>query len=114
MTTGARTLVYPVQDLERAKSLFVTLLGAEPAVDQPYYVGFQVGAQHVGLNPRGGAQGASGVLAYWHVDDIHGHVKALVDSGASVLQPVSDVGGGRLIATIQDMEGNAIGLLQEP
>ena len=39
MTQGLRTIIYPVKDIAKAKVFYGSLLGAEPAVDQPYYVG---------------------------------------------------------------------------
>jgi hypothetical protein len=41
-------------------------------------------------------------------------VKALLDAGAEVHQAVKDVGGGKLIASVKDADGNVIGLLQWP
>jgi predicted enzyme related to lactoylglutathione lyase len=35
-------------------------------------------------------------------------------AGAETLQEISDVGGGKLIATVKDTDGNVIGLLQMP
>ena len=40
MTSGVKTIIYPVKDVTQAKALFGKLLGAEPIVDQPYYVGY--------------------------------------------------------------------------
>ena len=37
---------------------------------------------------------------------------ALLDAGARPLQDVRDVGGGKLIASVTDPDGNVIGLLQ--
>ena len=31
----------------------------------------------------------------------------------TMLHPVSDVGGGRLVATVTDTDGNVLGLLQD-
>jgi predicted enzyme related to lactoylglutathione lyase len=36
----------------------------------------------------------------------------LVDAGAETQQEVTDVGGGKLVATVKDADGNVIGLLQ--
>jgi predicted enzyme related to lactoylglutathione lyase len=94
--------------------VFTALLGAEPESDQPYYVGFSVGGQQIGLDPNGHRTGMTGPVAYWHVDDIAGSLEALVDAGATVKQDAKDVGGGRLIATLTDADGNPIGLLQDP
>ena len=53
-------------------------------------------------------------MCYWHVDDIELRVKALVEAGGRVTQEVRDVGGGKLIAAVDDADGNVIGLLQPP
>lgn len=52
MTSGMRTVVYPVKDLARAKKLYSELLGVAPAMDEAYYVGFRVGGQDIGLDPH--------------------------------------------------------------
>jgi predicted enzyme related to lactoylglutathione lyase len=114
MTSGMRTIVIPVQDLARAKALYGALLGAAPRMDQPYYVGFDVGGQDVGLDPNGHARGMTGPLGYWHVDDIHATLASLLAAGAETQQEVSDVGGGKLIASVRDADGNVFGILQNP
>jgi predicted enzyme related to lactoylglutathione lyase len=35
-------------------------------------------------------------------------------AGATVKEPVRDVGRGRLVATVTDPDGNVLGLLQDP
>ena len=45
------TVIYPVKDLG-AGTLY-GVLGVAPAQDEPYYVGFRVGDQDVGLDPNG-------------------------------------------------------------
>ncbi|MFE0731602.1 VOC family protein [Streptomyces antibioticus] len=113
-TTGIQTIIYPVKDVDRAKALFSALLEVEPYADEPYYVGFKAAGQDVGLNPSGHAQGLTGPVPYWHVSDIRGRLAALVEAGAEVLQDVSDVGNGRLIAAVKDPDGNLVGLLEDP
>ena len=97
-----------------AKTLYGALLGVEPSTDQPYYVGFQVGDQEIGLDPNGHHEGAAGPVAYWHVDDIEQSLQSVLDAGAEVEQAVKDVGGGKLTAMAKDADGNVIGLIQEP
>ncbi len=109
MTAGIKTIIYPVKDLAKAKALYGALLGVPPTSDAPYYVGFTVAGQEIGLDPHGHTEG---MTAYWHVDDIEGSMQALLDAGAETLQAVKDVGGGRLIASVKDPDGNIIGLLQ--
>ncbi|MFE1439049.1 VOC family protein [Streptomyces sp. NPDC058739] len=114
MTAGVKTIVYPVKDLERAKAVFGALLGVEPYADTPYYVGYKDAGQDVGLDPNGHAQGLTGPVPYWHVDDIRTSLDALLAAGAETLQDVRDVGNGRLIASVKDADGNLVGLLQDP
>lgn len=114
MTPGLKTVIYPVKDIAAAKQLYAKLLGVAPTVDEVYYVGFDVDGQHVGLDPNGHSRGLTGPVGYWHVDDINGSLEALLEAGAEKHQPISDVGGGKLIATVKDADGNIIGLLQTP
>jgi hypothetical protein len=57
MNRGIGTVIYPVKDLAKAKVLFRDLLGAEPSVDAPYYVGFKVGNQDIGVAPNSDNEG---------------------------------------------------------
>ncbi len=111
MNQGIKTIIYPAKDIARAKALFSRLLGVEPFIDSPYYVGFKVGDQDIGLDPNGHK---AGTTAYHHVDDIKKSLQFLLDAGAQALQEVKDVGGGKLIAIVKDVDGNIIGLLQSP
>lgn len=43
MFQGLRTAIYHVDDLEKAKSWYSKVLDKQPYVDQPFYVGFNVG-----------------------------------------------------------------------
>jgi predicted enzyme related to lactoylglutathione lyase len=112
MTKGMKTIIYPVKDVARAKAFFGALLGVAPYMDQPYYVAFSAGGQDVGLDPNGHARGMPGPVGYWHVDDIRTCVEQLREAGAQVQQEIHDVGGGKLIASVKDADGNVIGLIQ--
>ena len=114
MTSGMKTILYPVKDLASAKPLYSALFGVAPVMDESYYVGFNIEGQDVGLDPNGHAKGMTGPLGYWHVDDIKETLASMVASGAEVQQDINDVGGGKLIATVRDTDGNTIGLLQAP
>jgi predicted enzyme related to lactoylglutathione lyase len=114
MTAGMRTVIYPVKDLAQAKTLYGKLLGVAPYADEAYYVGFRVGDQELGLDPNGHSQGMTGPVGYWYVDDIKESLKLLLDAGAEAQQAIRDVGGGKLIATVRDADGNITGLMQSP
>ena len=70
-----------------------------------------VGDQEIGLDPNGHKEG---MTAYYHVDDINKTLQQLLDAGPQTLQDVKDVGGGKLIASVKDADGNIIGLIQLP
>jgi predicted enzyme related to lactoylglutathione lyase len=106
-----RLVVYPVKDLAKAKTLYGELLGVEPYADAPYYVGYKTGDLEIGLDPHGLS---GGPIAYWEVADIRARLQQLIEAGAVADQDVKDVGGGLLIATVKDSDGNTLGLRQMP
>jgi predicted enzyme related to lactoylglutathione lyase len=108
-----QTIIFPVHDIGQAKQLFSQWLGTQPYMDQPYYVGFRLGDQEIGLDPNGHKQGLTGPVSYLLVDDIRGRVQSLAGSGAQIVQDVRDVGGGRLVASLKDADGNMLGLMQD-
>ena len=112
-TLGIKTVLHPVADLQTAKAVYTALLGVPPQTDGPYYVGFDVEGQHIGLVPGGGSQGMTSPVAYWHVPDIEATLAAVTAAGATVKEPAHDVGGGRLVATFTDPDQNVLGVLQD-
>ena len=82
-TQGAKTLIHPVKDLETAKAVYIALLGISPQTD------------------------------YWHVSDIEAKLVEVIAAGATLKDQARDVGGGRLVATISDPDGNVLGLIQD-
>jgi predicted enzyme related to lactoylglutathione lyase len=112
-TQGIKTVLHPVSDLARAKAVYAALLGVPPQAESDYYVGFEAVGQHVGLLPGGGPQGMSCPVAYWEVSDIEAKLAEVTAAGATVKEPAHDVGGGRLVATVTDPDGNVLGLLED-
>ncbi len=112
-TQGIKTVLHPVSDLAAARELYAALLGAPPQSDESYYVGFEVAGQHIGLVPAGGQRGMTAPVAYWHVPDIEAKLAEVTAAGATVTEPAPDCGGGRLVATVSDSDGNVLGLLQD-
>ena len=112
-TQGIKTVLHPVSDLEAAKKVYTALIGVAPQADLSYYVGYDVEGQHIGLVPGGGPQGMTAPVAYWHVTDIEAKLAEVTAAGAEVNEAVHDVGGGRLVASVTDPDGNVLGLLQD-
>ena len=112
-TQGIKTVLHPVSDLAAAKAVYGALLGVPPQTDTEYYVGFEAAGQQIGLVPGGGPQGMTSPVAFRHVPDIEAKLTEVTAAGATVKEPAHDVGGGRLVATVTDPDGNVLGLLQD-
>jgi predicted enzyme related to lactoylglutathione lyase len=113
MIIGLGSAIYPVADLAAAKMWYEQLLGTPPYFDQPFYVGFNVGGFELGLLPDG-TPGTSGVAAYWRMKDADAAMKRLLELGATLLEPVKDVGEGIRLGTVVDLFGNAFSIIENP
>ena len=94
-----------------AKRFFRELTGTDPYVEGLQYVGYKSGDMEIGLVPNGDKR-EPGALAYWTVSDIAASVKALVTVGGTVVQELTDVGYGMLVASVKDPNGSTVGLRQ--
>ena len=112
-TQGIKTVLHPVSDIAKSKAVYAALLGVPPTTDDSYYVGFEASGQQIGLVPGGSAQGMTSPVAFWHVSDIAAKLAAVTVAGATVKEAAHDVGGGRLVATVTDPDGNVLGLIQD-
>jgi predicted enzyme related to lactoylglutathione lyase len=107
-----RTVIYHVPELAAAKEWYSRITGITPYFDQPFYVGFDIAGQELGLDPdMTGVQAGNTSVAYWAVADIQQSVQQLTEAGAAIAQPVQEVGGGIEVATVTDPWGNTIGLI---
>jgi predicted enzyme related to lactoylglutathione lyase len=106
-------ITYTVTDLTKAKRFFSELIGADPYVDSPRYIGYKSGDMEIGLVPARDKSQPGG-LAYWTVSDIAASVKALVAAGGTVAQEITDVAYGLLVASVKDPNGATVGLRQPP
>ena len=113
MILGLRTALYPAPDLAAAKAWYATVLGIEPYFDQPFYVGFTVGGFELGLVP-GASPGDAGAQPLWGVEGIGCEIDRLLALGATLLDPVTDVGEGIRVAAVRDPFGNRFGLIENP
>lgn len=115
MILGLRTFIVYVheENLNDAKEWYTRFAGVKPYFDQPFYVGFNVGGFELGLHPDG-ESGPGGTVAYWGTPDINAELNRVTAFGATVVDPVENVGDGILVATIADPFGNQIGLIQNP
>ena len=116
MFQGLRTAIYHVDDIEKAKSWYSSILGIEPYFNEPFYVGFNVGGYELGLQPGEKTMDdkAQGTVAYWGVSNAEVALSRVMKLGASKHEDVQDVGGGIKVATVKDPFGNIFGIIENP
>ena len=83
------------------------------AVDQPFYVGYEVGGFELGLVPEG-RPGPGGTVAYWGVPDAAAAMERFEALGIAVREPLQDVGEGIKVAAVGDPFGNLFGIIENP
>lgn len=113
MILGLRTAIYPAPDLGVAKDWYSKVLGQAPYFDEPFYVGFSVGGFELGLLPDA-QPGIAGPQPLWGVANIEAAYARLLELGAAVLEPVTEVGGGIKVAALKDPFGNRFGIIENP
>jgi predicted enzyme related to lactoylglutathione lyase len=113
MLQGLRTICYPVADLAVGKAWYTEVAGKPPYFDEPFYVGFEINGFELGLIPDG-QPGATGATTYWSVPDVAAELQRLLELGAILRDPVTDVGGGIQVASVLDPFGNVLGVIHVP
>jgi predicted enzyme related to lactoylglutathione lyase len=113
---GLRTNILKVGNLAEAKAWYTRVFGVEPYFDEPFYVGFNVGGFELGLDPDTSDQkpGPGGSVTYWGVASMSDAMTLLRKQGVTVRSEPRDVGGGIIVAAIEDPFGNVIGLIENP
>jgi len=115
MFQGLRTVIYHVDDLEKAKAWYTSVLGTPPYFDAPFYVGYNVGGFELGLDPdAAGCTNGDNAVAYWGVPDAEAAYQRLLGMGAEAHTAVQDVGEGILVAKVKDPFGNVVGIIENP
>ena len=110
-----RSVIYKVNDLAMAKAFYASALGRQPYFATPFYIGFDVDGQELGLDPDVSllGPGPGGGVAYWKVADIHAVWKRLTtELGGHPVELPHNVGGEILTAIVADPFGNLVGLIQ--
>ena len=113
MFNKLRTVIYHVEDLEKAKAWYKNIIGKDPYFDQPFYVGFDINGFELGLDPNmNKVEQGNHSVAYWAVDSIEEAEKKLLQNDATGHTPITNVGDGIKVATLKDPFGNTIGLIE--
>ena len=115
MFQGLRTVIYHVDDLQKAKEWYSDVLGIKPYFDEPFYVGFNVGGFELGLDPdMEGISKGNNVVAYWGVKDARAAYERIQELGATKESEPQEVGEGIIVATVSDPCGNVFGIIENP
>lgn len=112
MFLGLRTVIYPAPDLAAAKQWWTSVLGIEPYFDEQFFVGFNPGGYELGLNPN--ADPANGAVSYWGVANADAAFAVLLDSGATVVEPIEEVGDGIRLGAVREPSGAIVGVIENP
>ncbi len=127
MFRGFATISFYADDLDAAKDWYTELLGLEPYYAyphppaQPAYIEFRVGDDGDELGfidrkyaPKGAANPPGGTVMFWHVDDLQGSLKRLLDMGATEYEPLTERESGFNTASVVDPFGNVLGIMNNP
>ncbi len=110
-----RSVIYKVDDLVVAKAFYASALARQPYFDEPFYAGFEVDGQELGLDPDVSTikPGPGGAIAYWKVSDLHAVWNRLTtELGGRPIELPHNVGGEVETAIVADPSGNLVGLIQ--
>ncbi|MEV5830168.1 VOC family protein [Spirillospora sp. NPDC052242] len=127
MLRGMANVSLWAEDLEAARRWYAELLGTEPYFSKAGpdgtvgYYEFRIGDRldELGLidarfAPPGHAPGPGGVLLSWHVDDLEGSLRRLLEMGASLHEGITARGEGFVTASVVDPFGNVLGIMNNP
>lgn len=113
---GLRTVIYKVDDLEKAKEWYNKVFESVPYFDEPFYVGYNIAGYELGLQPseEKGIQKGESVLAYWGVENVSAEFNRMLSMGATAHEEPVNVGGDITVASVIDPWGNSIGIICNP
>jgi methyltransferase (TIGR00027 family) len=118
MFKNLHSVVYSVNDIQKAKDWYGRILDKEPISDSPILVMFEIGGINLCLNSRRKKTDGTNTdfIAYWSVDDIESAYKILIESGAAPRTDVSDhYDENHIIRTaeVYDPFGNIVGIYEQ-
>lgn len=113
---GLRTVIYKVDDINKATEWYTKVVKKAPYFDEPFYVGFNVGGYELGLEPveAGSIEVGTNEISYWGVQDVNKEYQRLLELGAKPHEEPQNVGGEIVTASVIDPWGNVIGIIYNP
>ena len=113
MLQKLRTVIYHVSDIQAAKEWYTRVTGIQPYFDDTFYVGFDINGFELGLDPDlSGTTPGNSTVSYWSVDKLAEATEHFLAEGATLVRPITNVGGSVNVAIVEDPFGNHIGLIE--
>lgn len=110
-----RTVVYKVDNIQKAKDWYTKVLDHAPYFDEPFYVGFNVSGYELGLQPlQAKSDKSTNEIIYWGAQDIKASYNRLLELGAESFENPENVGGDIMTATVKDPWDNVFGIIYNP
>jgi uncharacterized protein len=111
-----------VQDMDRAKHFYESVFQVKmeklesPGIDMwTFPMAMEaVGASGALVKMDGFESGGSGMIPYFHCDEVAVELERVVDAGGQIHTPKMSIGQYGFMALIVDTEGNMIGLHMPP
>ncbi|MDM8538112.1 SAM-dependent methyltransferase [Desulfobacterales bacterium HSG17] len=112
MLLDLRSVIYDVDDLQKAKEWYAKVLNTKPEVDQSSFVSFKIGEDWLGLNlvDDSSHKDDSRSVAYWTVPNVNEEHERLLGLGALAKGGIQNIGQGFYLAKVKDPFGNIIGI----
>ena len=96
-----RTIIYHVDDLQKAKKWYTLVTGKQPYFDESFYVGFDFNGFELGLDPDlTGIREGNKNLTYWAVEDIQSSMDQLRNADAVIVKDITEVGNDEIILDV--------------
>jgi predicted enzyme related to lactoylglutathione lyase len=118
VTNAVNWFEIPVDDLERAKEFYESVLGVELALNEmgpakmawfPMHQGAP-GSTGALVKSEGYTPSHAGTVVYLHVDDVEAALAQVDASGGKTLVPKTGIGEYGFIGQFEDSEGNRVAL----
>ena len=108
-----KTIIYHVDDIEKARDWYTKITGVTPYFHESYYKRFNIYGCELGLDlDMNNVKKSEHSVAYWSVDNITESIKYLIDNNVTIVNQIPQVGDNIKVAVVEDPFGNHIGLIE--